>query len=98
MSLGKLWLKIEEYVQCAPEEKEHVRQLLVAFPQALKEHLRGNNTDSFVEALKLSKSDHTHVPMQITRQLFASLSKWESSGNVDGYKLLLIDQHAPSLA
>jgi ion channel-forming bestrophin family protein len=91
-------------VKCAafvPPEvlaRSTVAAVLVAFPDALKRRLRDEQTRlRDLPAFEHETADPAHVPLELSRRLFAILAEWKRDGHIDGSVLWVLDAHARGL-
>lgn len=66
------------------------RHLLIAFPIALKHHLR-SETDELTELVKQLSCGAPHVPVAIANQLYAIVGRAKRAGTIDGDDLRVLD-------
>lgn len=93
-----LALKVKNSVDVEGEEAARAQSLIVSFPYALMEHLRGGPTElSFNKIEEPVPSEVTHLPAHISGELFGLLRQWRDSGKVHKFDHHLIDQHLVSL-
>ncbi len=69
-----------------PIERQKIAVLIVRFAETLRDRLR------------LPRSyPGPHLPMGVAGELFNLIRSWQSSGKIDGYAFLALDQHAQQL-
>ena len=78
--------------------RSHVKEVLVAFPESLKRHLRGKSPRlQDLPGFEHEKSDEPHVPLFLARRLFAIVAGWKRDGEVDQAVLWILDGHMRGL-
>jgi len=75
-----------------------VADVLKAFPEALKRHLRSESVRlRDLPGFEREDDDPAHVPLYLARRLFADLAAWKRGGHVDQAVLWILDEHARGL-
>ena len=78
--------------------RSRVAEILVAFPEALKRHLRD---EPFrlrdLPGFEHEEADPPHVPLYLARRLFATIAGWKRDGHVDQAVLWVLDAHLRGL-
>jgi ion channel-forming bestrophin family protein len=84
--------KLRRLSRLSKNDLEDSRILLSAFPFALKDHLRGEQTASHMHLIN-SHADRpaNHLPLAIVQRLYRILGCAKASGTVDGDELRVID-------
>lgn len=95
--LRNLSAKAAVFVDLDDSQREKFNQLLIAFPAALKEHLRGQNVDLVSFGLRSAQPAEDHLPFHISRLIFETIDSWRKETKIDGFLLLALDVHARSL-
>ena len=99
--IRNLAIKVQACVQAPIEEKQRFAEHLIAFPQALRDHLRGH----LREPARLSDYpgfadiavNPPHVPLAIAHSLYHELESWKRDRELGAIELLFLDQHAAAL-
>jgi putative membrane protein len=75
-----------------------VADILVAFPEALKRHLR-NEPCRLRDLPEFEREDAQppHVPLYLAQRLFAAIATWQGEGRIDGPTVWILDGHARGL-
>jgi ion channel-forming bestrophin family protein len=95
--IRNLAIKVQACVQAPLEEKRRFAQHLIAFPRALRDHLRGSARLGDYPGFEATKADPPHVPMAISHSLYHELESWRRERELGAIELLFLDQHAASL-
>lgn len=92
-----LSIKTAAFARVPSEERRAFAELLVAFPQALRCHLRGQNESlSNVEALFPEITSAQHRPGYIALQIFKYLDRW-NRGNELATSIRILERQANGL-
>jgi putative membrane protein len=94
--LRNLALKLTEYLQADEQQRQHIGKLLVAFPYALKNHLRKQPADARIVAFTGARADG-HFPIEIAKAIYSSIARLTANDSSDGLQRLLVDPHTKSL-
>lgn len=79
------------HIACIPDDElGRARSLLVAFPVALKHHLRGESVQ-LPESVKKLSGSAVHVPQALINQLYEIVGRAKRSGAIDGNDLRVLD-------
>ena len=92
-----LAIKVRTIARVTDERKRELARALVGFAHALKDHLRGGAELARVPGFEQSTEVAAHVPSYLAQQIYRSLEQWRHSESIDGFELLMLDQHASSL-
>lgn len=93
-----LAMKINAMADVDEAELKRAQELIIAFPVALKEHLRQGATEETLSHLSQPCPDHiTHFPAYLSGELFKLTRKWRAEGKLDKIDQHLIDPHISSL-
>jgi putative membrane protein len=84
-------IKLHHIAALPSAELLRARGLLIAFPVALKHHLRGENESQLPDSVKRLSGDATHVPQAIIHQLYAIVGRAKHAGVIDGDELRVLD-------
>jgi putative membrane protein len=92
-----LCLKLMVLPRIAADERERVGQLVIAFAEALKDHLRDRDgTDEPPRGYAAPKDQGGH-PSRLAGAIYESVITWQREGRLDGWTLLWLDGHVKSL-
>lgn len=90
--------KCAAFVPTAVLAGSNVADILIAFPEALKRHLRG---ESFrlqdIAGFEHEERAPAHVPLDLAQRLFAAMASWKRDGHIDREVLRVLDEHAKGL-
>lgn len=95
--IRNLAIKVQSCVQAPIEEKQRFAQHLVAFPQALRDHLRGPTRLSDYPGFSDVEVNPPHVPQAIAHSLYHELESWRRDRELGAIELLFLDHHAAAL-
>ncbi len=73
------------------EEQHYARQLLVAFPVALRCHLRREIDTRLPAEVRQLAGDAQHVPQALVSKLYEILARAKRNGHIDGDELRVLD-------
>jgi putative membrane protein len=75
-----------------------IAAILVSFPEALSQHLRGESIRlRDLPEFEDEDVDRPHVPLFLANRLFATIAGWKRDGHVDQAVLWVLDDHARGL-
>ncbi|RCS42225.1 hypothetical protein DTL42_20585 [Bremerella cremea] len=78
-----LSVKVAAFAEIAPRDREIMAELLIAFPNALRMHLRGQRDPlPSIEALFPEIANAEHRPGYISLQIFKLLNKWNRDNSL----------------
>jgi len=86
-------LKVHNYLDVTKEQQREFADLLIAFPYALKEHLRGERPSEKVIGLVFTATDVEHAPLHIADRLFALTQVKTNSNDKFEIDRLTVDPH-----
>ncbi len=89
-----LSMKVKSYVRLEEHDVTDFRRLVISFPFALREHLRGGVTLNKVPGFEESTDFPSHVPAYIAESVFQLMKEWRTLGKIDGFEMLQLDNHA----
>lgn len=81
-----LALKVRTLVHIPLAERRRTGELIMAFPQALREHLRGRRSPHAPDGIN-------HVPLYLARQMLEKVNHWREAGAIDGFTQTVLDRH-----
>lgn len=94
--IRNLSLKSTSYLSSDKRQQETLACLLIAFPYALRDHLRKMEPSPQV-ALVISSDKHiTHIPLELAEMIFELVYDWAET-KTEKFDLLLLDPHMRSL-
>ncbi len=83
--------KLFQLVDVPEASRRRMEKLIVAFPKALRDHLRKQPCDPAIGDLLDCAKDAPHVPVAIVTRLYAELGQLKQQKVIDGNELRLID-------
>ena len=83
--------KLFQLVDLPEESRRRMEKLIIAFPKALRDHLRRQPCEPEIGELLGGAKDAPHVPAAIVTRLYAELGELKKKGLIDGNELRLID-------
>jgi ion channel-forming bestrophin family protein len=86
-----LCLKIRALLGVDAEDRDAVGRLVIAFSEALKDHLRRRDGSDESTAQLEKKSDWDHRPSWVAGALVDIVARWQREGRIDGWGLLWLD-------
>jgi len=95
--IRNLAIKVQACVQAPVQEKRRFAEHLIAFPRALRDHLRGKVRLSDYPGFADAAADPPHVPLAIAHSLYHELESWKRERELGAVELLFLDQHATAL-
>ncbi len=81
-----LALKVRTLVHVPQAERKRAGEVIMAFPNALRDHLRGRRSPYGPEGVH-------HVPLYLARAMFEHVNRWKESGAIDGFTQTVLDRH-----
>ncbi|MBX9877251.1 MAG: hypothetical protein K2Y22_02225 [Candidatus Obscuribacterales bacterium] len=92
-----LAIKTRSYAdELSDAERTEVAQLIAGFAVALKDLLREKRDKEILSKLSIPESSN-HPPSAIALHIYKKLKRWRSTGIVDQWEQLQLDQHAKVL-
>ncbi len=92
-----LCLKVRALAGIEPAGRERIGVLVIAFGQALKDHLRHRAVSKEAAAELRSKTDAVHQPVKLAGDIYETVARWQRHGRLDGWTLLWLDGQVKSL-
>jgi ion channel-forming bestrophin family protein len=86
-----LSLKLVQLGELAPSERELCNRLIVAFPIALRCHLRSEIDTKLPPSAKQLIRSAKHAPLALAQQLYAVVGHAKRDGRIDGEELRVFD-------
>lgn len=91
-----LAVKINNLVQDHDDEVRHIEELIVAFPYALRDHLRRQPL-RLPEGSRVNPPDAGHTCSWIVNQLYGQLGVWKETGRIHYGEFRMLDREAKIL-
>lgn len=86
-----LSLKLVQLGQLSHEDLERSHELIVAFPVALRCHLRSEVDTTMPSPIQKLAQQADHAPLALVQQLYAIIGQAKRAGRIDGDELRVID-------
>jgi putative membrane protein len=83
--------KLFQLVDIPQDSRRRMEPLIIAFPKALREHLRRQPCGPEIGELLGCSKEETHIPAAIVTRLYAELGELKEKGLIDGDELRVID-------
>jgi putative membrane protein len=90
-------IKFRELTNFGKQELRELGDLLVAFPEALRDHLREDDDFSMFPELEQIEPPPRHIPAYIADLIYRRVIGWKRSGIIDGDELRVIDSETREL-
>jgi len=90
-------IKFRELTNFGKQELRGLGDLLVAFPEALRDHLREDDDFSMFPELEQIEPPPRHIPAYIADLIYRRVIGWKRSGIIDGDELRVIDSETREL-
>ena len=92
-----LAIKVNNFVDTQDDSVERFRQFLVAFPYALRDHLRDTAAVDRSPCVAQEHSNVQHVPSWIVNQLYEILTSWQQHQRIQPGEFWMLDREAKVL-
>jgi len=92
-----LCLKVRVLAGIEPAGRERIAMLVIAFGEAVKDHLRRDNGSDEAPAGVRAEQDQAHEPGKLAGAIYETLAEWRHKGRLDGWALLWLDGQVKSL-
>jgi ion channel-forming bestrophin family protein len=92
-----LCLKIRSLLGPEDADRSEVGRLLIAFADALKDHLRHRDGSDEATALAQNTGSWGHQPSRLAGVIMNIVVRWQREGRIDGWGLLWLDGEVKSL-
>jgi ion channel-forming bestrophin family protein len=89
--------KLFQLGELPSDSRQRLERLLIAFPRALRDHLRRLPPEPDVGELIADSPDGRHTPVAIVSRIYAELGRLKEQGHIDGDDLRIIDLEAKVL-
>jgi ion channel-forming bestrophin family protein len=86
-----LCLKVRSLPGIEADDRGAVCRLVIAFAEALKDHLRRADGSDDAAAEMEKKGEWTHRPSQVAAALVDTVARWQREGHIDGWGVLWLD-------
>jgi ion channel-forming bestrophin family protein len=83
--------KLFQLVELPDESRRKMEKLIIAFPKALRDHLRKQPCDPAIGEFLECGKEELHIPAAIVTRLYAELGRLKNQKFIDGNELRLID-------
>lgn len=90
-------IKFRELTNFTKQELRGLADLLVAFPEALRDHLREDDDFSMFPELEQIDPPPRHIPAYIADLIYRRVIGWKRTGMIDGDELRIIDSETREL-
>ena len=90
-------IKFRELTNFTKQELRELADLLVAFPEALRDHLREDDDFSMFPELEQIDPPPRHIPAYIADLIYRRVIGWKRTGMIDGDELRIIDSETREL-
>ncbi|HEY9715480.1 MAG TPA: bestrophin family ion channel [Chroococcales cyanobacterium] len=94
--MRNLSIKLATYIP-DKDEQEQFLNLIVAFPYALRDHLRDQEPSPELLRVSPLATSVPYVPGYLTKQMYRSIFAWKRSGQIDGFEFRSFDEHARAM-
>jgi len=92
-----LCLKVRVLAGIEPASRERIGRLVIAFGEALKEHLRRRDGSDEAPAGIRADHDQAHEPGRLAGAIYETMAEWQRQECLDGWSLLWLDGQVKSL-
>jgi len=89
-----LAVKIRELHHPEVEDRQRARNLIVAFANGFKDHLRGDSDLRTLPGFETDEAVLHHIPSYIVRQLYRLFDQWKGAGKLSDQQLWILDAEA----
>lgn len=89
-----LSMKVKAYVRMEEQDVADFRRLVISFPFALREHLRGGIRLNQVPGFEDTQDFPAHVPAYIAECVYQLIKEWRTMGKIDGFEMMQLDAQA----
>jgi ion channel-forming bestrophin family protein len=86
-----LCLKVRSLLGVGATDRVAVGRLVIAFAEALKDHLRRSDGSDDAVAEMEKKGEWAHQPSQVAGALVDTVARWQREGHIDGWGVLWLD-------
>jgi len=89
-----LAVKVREMQHLDEAERQHVRNLIVAFCSGLKDHLRDEPDLRKLPGFQTDSATPQHLPSYVARHLYRVFEGWQAAGTLSDGRLWVLDSEA----
>ncbi len=89
-----LAVKTRELHQPNTQDRQSLRDLLVAFCRGLKDHLRDESDLTKLPGFEQEKAAPGHIPSYVVRRLYGLFARWRRDGQLTDEQLWVLDSEA----
>jgi ion channel-forming bestrophin family protein len=86
-----LCLKVRSMIGIDQSDRDQIGQLVIAFAESLKDHLRRPNGLGKTPGQFESRADWAHQPSRVAAKLVDTVMGWQREGHLDGWGVLWLD-------
>lgn len=90
-------IKFRELTNFSRDELRELGNIIVAFPEALRDHLREEDDFEMFPELEQIDPPPRHIPAYIADLIYRKVIAWKRSGLIDGDELRIIDSETREL-
>ncbi len=90
-------IKFREFTNYGADELRELGNLIVAFPEALRDHLREDDDFAMFPELEQIEPPPRHIPAYIADLIYRKVIGWKRSGVIDGDELRILDSEIREL-
>lgn len=90
-------IKFREFTHYGPEDLRELSDLIVAFPEALRDHLREDDDFDMFPEIEQIDPPPRHIPAYIADLIYRRVIQWKRSGLIDGDELRILDSETREL-
>jgi len=91
------FLKLSTFLDGDPVELREFGKIFIAFPFALKDHLRDEAILTKIQGYEGDYAYVKHVPLYLSQRAYERLTALKKSGQIDGFEQMQLDTHLSSL-
>ena len=88
-----LCLKVRSLVGVEAADRDEIGRLVIAFAEALKQHLRRRDGSAERTLEVKTKAEWCHQPSRLAGVIVEMVARWQREGRIDGWGLLWLDGH-----
>ncbi|MDF1745367.1 MAG: bestrophin family ion channel [Gimesia sp.] len=90
-------IKFREFTNFDRDELRNLANIIVAFPEALRDHLREEDDFAMFPELEQIDPPPRHIPAYIADLIYRNTIGWKRSGIIDGDELRILDSETREL-
>jgi putative membrane protein len=92
-----LAVQLSDYVRPSDPASSRCRRVIVAFPYALRDHLRSQASLQRLPGFADHQEQPAHLPSYLVSQLYDQFRTWKREQVIDGNELIVLDREASRL-